>query len=109
MCRKSLIAIITTICLFILPMVFVGTCLWAGDLDDGISKYTDESISKDDQMGQADTNINFIIVQAMSNAAAEKDRDKNISSDGSGGDTNINSVIVGPGANVKEIYNIIAN
>ena len=32
------------------------------DLDDGISKFTDDGIEKDDEMGKADLNIKFIVI-----------------------------------------------
>ena len=66
---------------------------FGGDLDDGISKFTDESIAKDDELGQPDKNIKYIITKAKSQAAAGQS-----SSDGSG---NMNSVVVGPGSNVR--------
>lgn len=75
----------------------------AGDLDDGISKFTDDGIAKDDEMGKADINIKFIVMNAKSKAMVKKgDKDK-VGSDS--GDSNMNSVILGAGSNVKgDIY-----
>ena len=72
---------------------FAPTFAAGGDLDDGISKFTDESITKDDNLGQPDKNIKYIITKAKSQAAVGEKK-----GDGSG---NMNSVIVGPGSNIK--------
>lgn len=87
----------------------LGLCLpaavLADDLDDGISKATDESISKDDEMGNTDKNINFIKLNAKSQAKVRsKDGtggvDQNgIKKDSQGG--NMNSAVIGPGSNVR--------
>jgi hypothetical protein len=68
-----------------------GVCL-GDDLDDGISKFTDETIAKDDELGKVDPNINYIILRAKAKGGST-------SSGGSSG--NINSAIIGPGSNVK--------
>lgn len=84
-----------------------GNFAYAGDLDDGISKYSDESISADDNMGKKDTNINFIVLDALAEAKkAQKRGDKNANFNDGSGDSNENSVVVGAGSDVKEIYNI---
>lgn len=92
--------------LFLLPSVclavfsFFPTSSPAGDLDDGISKFTDESISKDDDLGNPEKNIKFIVMKAKSQAAmgAKKGDDATQGATGSG---NMNSVILGPGSNIK--------
>lgn len=73
------------------------------DLDDGISKFTDEGIEKDDEIGKADLNIKFIVMNAKSKAMVKKgDKDKVGSNDGS---ANMNSVVLGAGSNVRgDIY-----
>jgi len=94
---------------------------WSGDLDDGISEYTEEPIAADDRIGKKDTNINFIVVDAIAKAKmAEKDDDeekgdekdsgekKTISNINDGtNENNENSVVVEPGSKVDSIYNII--
>ena len=68
------------------------------DLDDGISKFTDDGIEKDDEMGKADLNIKFIVMDAKAKAMTMKgDKDKV----GSTGGANMNSVVMGAGSNIK--------
>ncbi len=95
--RLSLITffLATSICIGI-PGIGFG-----GDLDDGISKFTDDNISGWDELGKGDKNVNFIILDAKSRAAV---RAKNgTSQDGSGTNksASMNSVIMGPGSNIK--------
>ncbi len=92
--------------LFLLPSVclavfsFFPTSSPAGDLDDGISKYTDESIAKDDELGNPDKNIKFIIMNAKSKAAmGEKKGDD--ATKGATGSGNMNSVVLGVGSNIR--------
>lgn len=77
----------------------------ADDLDDGISKATDDAISKDDELGNADKNINFIKLNAKSQAKVR-------SKDGTGGvdqqgvqkgaqGGNMNSAVIGAGSNIR--------
>jgi len=75
----------------------------ASDLDDGISKFTDDGIEKDDEMGKPDINIKFIVMNAKAKAMTKKgDKDK-VGSDSGG--SNMNSVILGAGSKVKgDIY-----
>ena len=92
----------------VMSFLSVGERVFAGDLDDGISKYTDESISADDQALKADTNINFIVLKAQAQAQMRKKAgDKNANFNDGSGDQNENSVIVGPGTQTGDIYNII--
>lgn len=91
---------------FALSCVFSGSVL-AGDLDDGISKFTDDSISKYDDMGKADRNIKFIVMNAKSKANVKKgDKDKKGTN---AGDANMNSVVLGAGSKVKGDIYIIDN
>jgi len=73
------------------------------DLDDGISKFTDDGIEKDDEMGKPDQNIKFIVMNAKAKAMTKKgDKDKVGSNSGN---ANMNSVVLGAGSNVKgDIY-----
>ena len=83
-------------------LLFFGlTCLCsAGDLDDGISKATDDSISGWDDLGKGDKNVNFLILKSKSKADMAKKRGDVVGSSGSG-DANMNSVIMGAGSNVR--------
>lgn len=92
-----------TLCLLIsLSLILLSGMARAGDLDDGISKYDDEGIAKDDEIGKADQNIKFIVLNAKSKAATKKgDKDKM----GTTGGANMNSVVLGAGSKVKgDIY-----
>jgi len=77
----------------------------AGDLDDGISTYQDESIDDDSKMGDADININFIVLDAISSAKMKKD-DENVNINDGSGDSNKNSVVCEVGAECGSIINI---
>jgi hypothetical protein len=97
------------LCVLIVPFMS-GICLGGSDLDDGIGKFTDESISQDDKIGKSDTNVNFIILNAMADAKAKQKKGDSATSnynDGSG-DSNENSVVIGAGAQgVGDITNIV--
>ncbi len=91
--------------------LIVPGLVFAGDLDDGISKYTDESIAADDTMGKPGTNINFIVLDAMAQAKAKQKKggkgDKTSNFNDGSGDNNENSVVIGPGTQTGNIYNVI--
>ena len=95
-------------------MAFAAVTLLSGgnfalgsDLDDGISKFKDESIGGDSKMGKADTNINFIVLESMAEAKArQKAGDENANFNDGSGDSNENSVVVGSGAQVDKVINI---
>ncbi|TAL26724.1 MAG: hypothetical protein EPN94_02635 [Nitrospirae bacterium] len=84
----------------------------ADDLDDNIGAYTDGSIQADNTMGEPAPNIKFIKMNAKSKtkvrqkaeekkakeSADEKTSGKSKKSDGS---ANMNSVVMGAGANIK--------
>ncbi len=94
MIYRRIIMTMATIGFFALLCVNIAD---AGDLDDRISKYTDDGIAKYDELGKKSVNINFIIVKALSQKGQKK----------KDGDNNENSVVVEPGANVGDIYNIV--
>lgn len=73
----------------------------AGDLDDGISKYTDDGISKYDDLGKADRNVNFTVLDAKSRAQVRANAGQAgvVGSDQK--NANMNSVIMGPGGTVR--------
>jgi hypothetical protein len=82
--------------------LLTGGMAWAGDLDDGISTYTDESVSKDDEVFKNEKNIKYTIEKAKSKAS----KNKNTGSDsGTGVATNdggnMNSVLLGPGSKIN--------
>lgn len=96
--------------IMIVPVIFAQYCR-CDDLDDDISKYTDESVSADDEMGKKDNNINFIVLDAMAAASrkaskGKQDGEKKDSSGDITGDKNENSVVVGAGSQTGNIYNI---
>ena len=75
----------------------------ASDLDDGISKFTDDGMEKEDELGKADQNIKFIVLNAKSKAAVRKGDKEQIGQDS--GPATMNSVILGAGSKVKgDIY-----
>lgn len=85
-------------CSFVWLFITGGNVTLADDLDDGISKATDESIAKDDELGNADKNIKFIIQNAKSRANVRAKA--GMPADQQSG-ANMNSVIMGPGGNVR--------
>ncbi len=97
-------------CIFIIPVTFAGYCR-GDDFDDGISTATDDNVSADDELGKKDNNINFIVLDAMAAAKMKaKQGDQAASGKSSSGDItgdkNENSVVVGPGTQTGNIYNI---
>lgn len=82
----------------------------ASDLDDNISKPYDESIERDDELGQKDRNISFIKRNALSKAdVATKSATQGTQSVRGGGSApssgpstgNMNSVVLGIGGTVR--------
>ncbi len=95
---------------FFLINILIGLCLGititmaqAGDLDDGISKYTDDSISKYDNLGRIDKNIKYTKMRAIGRAKMEELRAKDSSSKTAkdSGQANMNSVILGAGGVIR--------
>ncbi|NOS77766.1 MAG: hypothetical protein HOP35_07445 [Nitrospira sp.] len=99
--------ILLSVCLIgiVLPFPGNGHFVFAGDLDDGLSTYTEEPISADDEALKADKNINFVVQQAKTKA--QKKNDKNTNFKDGGGDQNQNSIVVGAGAQTGDIINVI--
>jgi hypothetical protein len=82
--------------LLLLAMLFQASfCLAESDLEDNISKYTDDPIHKWDELGKDSPNISFVIVHSLSFTKPNNTEN-----------TYINSVVVGPGSDVGDIYNI---
>ncbi|MEN8136700.1 MAG: hypothetical protein ABFS18_14385 [Thermodesulfobacteriota bacterium] len=83
-------------------LFFGNNIVFAGDLDDGISKFTDDSVSSYDEMGKADKNIKFIIMNSKSRAkVAEKSGGAGSTRTGkTTGDNNRNSVVMGAGSKI---------
>lgn len=83
--------------------------LFAGDLDDGISKYSDDGIAKNDELGTADININFIKMDAKSRAKVRARKGEDAAEEGGNIDASggmqgvgaLNSVILGAGGTIK--------
>ena len=95
---------IATLSLGTILIVSSITCLeltYAGDLDDGMGKYTDEKIQADDEALEPDINESFIVVGASSGGSSSDDKDAVV-------DKNENSIIVGPGADISGDLIIIA-
>ncbi|MBU0480506.1 MAG: hypothetical protein KKG47_05340 [Proteobacteria bacterium] len=95
--------------LFLLLSLLLFSCFgvaMADDLDDGISKSTDDGIASYDDMGKGDKNIKFIIMNSKSQAAvaqhsAQRGASSSSSSSSSGsGDNNMNSVVMGAGSTI---------
>ena len=72
----------------------------ADDLDDGISKFTDDGIDKYDELGKADKNINYIVQNAKSRAAVRA-KAGTAGETGDQSSANMNSVIMGAGGTVR--------
>lgn len=91
----------------------------ANDLNDGISSYTDDRISDEDQLGSEDVNFTFIEVRAKAQAAVMTSSSRlSFSGDHSGvvdsslngaSNGNINSVVLYPGTSVYGDIVIIDN
>jgi len=97
------------ICVIIIPTIIAGYSWGESDLEDGISTFTDEGIHTDDELGKKDNNINFIVLDAMADAKMKAKKGDKAAKTKSGditGDKNENSVIVGPGSQTGNIYNI---
>jgi hypothetical protein len=95
----------TIIILLVLFIAFpFSTPSIAGDLDDRIGKYTDDDIQSDHEMGDFNPNIKFKKMDAKSKAKVrQKNQNKDGSSSSGKGNAsgNMNSVVLGPGGNVK--------
>ena len=86
---------------FCFGLLLSANNLFAGDLDDGISTYTEDGVAGYDEMGEADKNINFIIVNAKSQAKIGNNSSDFKNKPLVTGDANMNSVVMGAGANIN--------
>lgn len=93
---------------FFLRILMLGCCfsasmVLAGDLDDGISRYTDDSISKYDNLGRIDRNIKYIKMRAIGRAKMKEQGAEDSLTQGTtgSGQANMNSVVLGPGGVIK--------
>ena len=96
---------VISLTLFFSFMAIAGLALAEGsaDLDDGISKFTEDNIEKEDELGKPDQNIKFIVMNAKSKASTIKGNKDDVS--GKTGGSNMNSVVMGAGSKVKgDIY-----
>lgn len=94
---------IVSLVLLLAVSLFVGSSnVFAGDLDDGISKFSDDGIASYDEMGKSDKNIKFIIMNSKSRAkVAEKAGGAGNTKTGTTtGDNNRNSVVMGAGSKI---------
>ena len=94
-----------------LLLLAIPTFAAASDLDDGITKFTDDAISADDELGKPGKNIKFIIENSKSQAkVSEKSSGKSNTKTGkTTGDNNRNSVVMGAGSNIRGDIIIIDN
>jgi hypothetical protein len=90
----------------------------AADTDDGISEFNEEPISADDNLGSKDTNVKFVVADAIAKAKMKANASKDDKDSGNDGKTrsnvntgddenNQNSVVVGAGSKVDKVYNIV--
>ncbi len=88
------------VCFIVVSFLSASVCI-GGDLDDGISKYTDGSIAKDDALGKPDKNLKFIVLDAIMKAKNQGPSE--------GQDKNTNSIVIGAGANLAgtTIINVV--
>lgn len=90
--------------LFFCFFCVVTSISMADDMDDGISKYTDDAISKSDQVFQSDKNISFIKMKAKGAASGGGGSKASVTDTAAAAGGNINSVLVGPGSKIRDIY-----
>ncbi|MCP4688626.1 MAG: hypothetical protein GY859_11290 [Desulfobacterales bacterium] len=96
MFSKTLAMIISVI---LVSVMGAGVGLAGGDLDDGISSYTEDGVTKYDNLGEPDPNVKYIILKAKTKAAMQnKD---GAASKGQTDSANINSVVLGAGGTVN--------
>lgn len=90
------------VCLVLTVLMLFVSSVYAGDLDDGISTFTDDNISKWDDLGKKDRNVNFIKLKARSQADVTANGSGTASSSGStSGTGNMNSVVLGAGGTIR--------
>jgi hypothetical protein len=98
--NRFFLTIVIATFFFVAAGVGVAVC---GDQEDGIA--TDDNITSYDDLGDSNQNINFIKLNAKSSAKQrEKSVKKGTKTDdvsGKNGSGSMNSVLMGPGSNVK--------
>jgi len=96
--------------LALFSLLAVSTPSIANDLDDKIGKYTDDDIQSEHQMGEFNPNVTFKKMDAKSKAKVREKANTRNNPDGSTSsssssskskDANMNSVVLGPGSNVR--------
>lgn len=104
--------LIKTILVLCLVSLAAAATACASDLDDGISKPYDESIERDDELGQRDRNVSFIKKNSMSKAdvaakagtrGVQSGQGRQTGQTGQAGNStgNLNSVVLGVGGTVR--------
>jgi hypothetical protein len=86
---------------------FSSIAFSGSDLDDGMSRYTDDSMSKYDGLGDKMINTRFITLKARSKADNAKKRKGCKTLEGY--DNVSNSLVFAPGTdtrNLREVYNV---
>ena len=81
--------------------LIMGSVALADDLDDGISKHTDDTVSGYDELGSKDRNIKFIKMNAKSQAKVRSKKGDQAMTGSSKDGANMNSVVMGAGSNIK--------
>lgn len=80
----------------------------ADDMRDGISEYLDEPIAAETNLGDKETNLKFIIADAVGQAKKTGGGKKSkINFNDGKGESNQNSVVVGAGSRVDKIINVV--
>lgn len=93
--KKSKMVLFIQVILLLSMIALTAPCQAESDLEDNISKYTDDPINKWDELGKDSPNISYVIVRALSYTNPNNTENNYI-----------NSVVVGPGSDVGDIYNI---
>jgi hypothetical protein len=93
---------VTKIACLSLVLIALGVSIaFCGDLDDGISKFTDDNITKWDDLGDKDRNVTFIKLNARSQASVRSKNGTAADGSTSGGTNNMNSVVLGAGGTIR--------
>lgn len=87
------------VALAFLSLLIFASVVVAGDLDDGISKFTDDSIAKWDELGKKERNVNYIKLNARSQADVRSNGSGVVQGGNGGG--NMNSVVLGAGGTIR--------
>lgn len=106
------VCIVRVLPFFFLLILIQPLSSWGSDLDDGISKYGDDPISKYDELGKKERNVIYVKMKAKSKANVQTRakmrqnqgslaKNSNSRSSDSDGSSSINSVLIGAGGVVK--------